>query len=196
LAGRNIKFGSFNALFGHCAGCSITTGCNNIIIGSVAGTAGLSDTIILATGTCERIRTDGALGNTTVTGNVIASAFYGDGSKLTGLSSTYTSLPDKPSINVIFSGYVSGNANVTLVSGTNLVEITTVKEAVDFYFTNTAPVSPAIGDTWVHSETGVTYRYINDGNSTQWVDLTSYSSITGGGSTASDSLSPFLLMGA
>ena len=53
--------GNNNLALGYNAGYAIT-GNNNTIIGSVAGTAGLSDTVIIAAGTTERLRID-SLGN-------------------------------------------------------------------------------------------------------------------------------------
>jgi hypothetical protein len=50
--------GSTNIGIGSGAGSSLTTGSNNTIIGSVAGTAGLSDTVIIAAGSAERMRID------------------------------------------------------------------------------------------------------------------------------------------
>ena len=50
--------GSTNIAIGFNAGSSLTTGNNNTIIGSVAGTAGLSDTVIIAAGSAERMRID------------------------------------------------------------------------------------------------------------------------------------------
>jgi hypothetical protein len=50
--------GTSNIGFGQGAGSSLTTGNNNTIIGSVAGTAGLSDTVIIAAGATERMRID------------------------------------------------------------------------------------------------------------------------------------------
>lgn len=35
----------------------------------------------------------------------------------------------------------------------------------------TAPGSPSSGDRWLDTDTGVQYTYINDGNSSQWVEL-------------------------
>ena len=40
-----------------------------------------------------------------------------------------------------------------------------------FASTNTAPVSPAVGDEWFNPDTGALYKYINDGNSDQWIEL-------------------------
>jgi hypothetical protein len=48
--------GGQNLALGQGAGSSLTTGSNNTIIGSVAGTAGLSDTVIIAAGSAERMR--------------------------------------------------------------------------------------------------------------------------------------------
>ena len=50
--------GSNNIALGYQAGLSLTTGSNNTIIGSIAGTAGLSDTVIIGAGTTERLRID------------------------------------------------------------------------------------------------------------------------------------------
>jgi hypothetical protein len=44
-----------------------------------------ANTIAIAAGGVERLRTDAASGNVSVTGNVVATAFLGDGSKLTGV---------------------------------------------------------------------------------------------------------------
>ena len=52
--------GNSNIGLGQGAGSSLTTGNNNTIIGSVAGTAGLSDTVIIAAGSAERMRIDSA----------------------------------------------------------------------------------------------------------------------------------------
>jgi hypothetical protein len=43
---------------GYDSGSALTTGSNNTIIGSIAGTAGLADTVIIAAGATERLRID------------------------------------------------------------------------------------------------------------------------------------------
>jgi hypothetical protein len=48
--------GSNNIALGYQAGLSLTTGSNNTIIGSIAGTAGLSDTVIIGAGSTEKLR--------------------------------------------------------------------------------------------------------------------------------------------
>ena len=50
--------GSQNLALGQGAGSSLTTGSNNTFIGSYAGTAGLSDTVVISAGTAERMRID------------------------------------------------------------------------------------------------------------------------------------------
>ena len=40
-----------------------------------------------------------------------------------------------------------------------------------YTFSSTAPSSPAAGDEWTDSDDGITYQYVNDGNSSQWVEL-------------------------
>ena len=36
---------------------------------------------------------------------------------------------------------------------------------------SSAPGSPTEGDTWFDPDVGILYRYINDGTSSQWVEL-------------------------
>lgn len=40
-----------------------------------------------------------------------------------------------------------------------------------YTYSSTAPVSPAVGDFWVDSSSGVRYQYVNDGTSSQWVEF-------------------------
>jgi hypothetical protein len=40
-----------------------------------------------------------------------------------------------------------------------------------YTFSSTAPSSPTAGDEWTDSDDGITYQYVNDGNSSQWVEL-------------------------
>jgi trimeric autotransporter adhesin len=50
--------GSSNTCLGYSAGSALTSGSNNTIIGSIAGTAGLADTVIIGAGATERLRID------------------------------------------------------------------------------------------------------------------------------------------
>jgi hypothetical protein len=58
------------------SGSDITTGNNNIILGSVSCTGATSNTIILATGSIVRYLHDGANSNTTLTGNVLSNIYF------------------------------------------------------------------------------------------------------------------------
>jgi hypothetical protein len=40
-----------------------------------------------------------------------------------------------------------------------------------YTFSSTAPASPAAGDEWLDSTSGILYTYVNDGNSSAWVEL-------------------------
>lgn len=53
------------------------------------------------------------------------------------------------------------------------------------YFGTEPPNDPNSGDTWIDSATGVEYRYVNDGDSSQWVELglSVAEGITPGGTT-------------
>jgi hypothetical protein len=58
-AGNQIQDGTRNTCIGYNAGGSLTVSdSNNTIIGSIAGTSGLSTTVIIAAGTTERLRID------------------------------------------------------------------------------------------------------------------------------------------
>lgn len=85
-AGCNVRAGTNNTFFGEYAGCSVRTGSNNFIVGDITGTIGLSDTIILGTGTTSRltINPSGAV----FPGIVTATSFSGvDGIDITNTGS-------------------------------------------------------------------------------------------------------------
>ena len=52
--------GNYNIGIGFNAGWDITTGSNNTIIGNLAGSSTLSDTVLIGAGSTERIKVDAA----------------------------------------------------------------------------------------------------------------------------------------
>jgi len=80
--------GAFNTCIGYQAGQSLTTGNNNTIIGSIAGTAGLSNTVIIGAGTAERLRIDSS-GNVGIgTTTTVTDADWSAGSKYLKVTNT------------------------------------------------------------------------------------------------------------
>ena len=66
----------------------------------------------------------------------------------------------------------------SLVAGTNITitpnsagQLAFATTAPKFTNSSSAPAAPTEGDTWFDPDTGILYRYINDGTSSQWVEL-------------------------
>lgn len=134
-----------------------------------------SSGIISATGTINggNLSTEGvvsALGNVSganlkatgfvsATGNVTGTYLLGNGAFLTGVASSYGNA-DVAAYLPTFTGNLAGG-NV-LQNGVRVVKYTTA---------NTAPTNPVSGDQWWYQAGNVMYQYINDGTSTQWVDI-------------------------
>jgi hypothetical protein len=99
-----------------------------------------------------------------VTGNVTATAFYGDGSNLTGVSS------DNWYVDAL--AYNAGTSTLTIGRNGGLADLTTTITAGMEHFNQSAnPTSPTLGDTWYDTTDGTIYKYINDGSSSVWVDI-------------------------
>jgi len=127
------------------------------------------------------------------TGNITASYFIGNGAALTGVVATGATALTYGTTNLGIP-VTSGNANITISGTSNVVvfytggaEVTGNVSADYFigdgtYLTgveaglrwttvaNTAPSTPAPGDFWYNSYTGVKYQYTNDGTGNVWVD--------------------------
>ena len=124
--------------------------------------------------------TDVILANADITaGNAVsANYFIGNGALLTGISVG----SDYGNANV--ANYLASNANVTITVGvaniTTQGNITagyflgnaTFAEGVsNTYFGNVAPSSPAQGDIWIDSDTGIQTIYFVDANGGQWAEM-------------------------
>ena len=65
---------------------------------------------------------------------------------------------------------LEAGANVSLTTTGNTI---TISSSPGFTYTaNTPAYTPTIGDRWMDSDTGVEYVWINDGDSTQWIQPT------------------------
>ena len=73
-------------------------------------------------------------------------------------------------------GYTGSKGDTGYVGSTGAISSTT---------SSTPPESPNVGDVWVDSDTGIQYFYLNDGSSSQWVELGSPGSLGYTGSTGS-----------
>ena len=103
--------GNYNLALGYNAGYAIQ-GSNNTIIGSVAGTAGLSDTVIIAAGAAERLRVDSA-GKLITLGQVQTP----DVTSLLTTANTYPTT--RPSLNLDFANSATLDPRITFTRGTN-----------------------------------------------------------------------------
>lgn len=62
--------------------------------------------------------------------------------------------------------------------------IQSIKSGIGFTASETAPNNPNEGDRWLNTTTGSEFVYLNDGSSTQWVELSlSANSLPAGGTT-------------
>jgi len=97
--------------------------------------------------------------NTNITGNIISSQIAATGVT----AATYGNATIIPSFVVDQQGRITSASNVAItVSGAS------------FSFSSTPPSSPSPGDRWLDSDSAILYTYVNDGSSSQWVDLGSY----------------------
>ena len=138
----------------------------------------------------------------TSTGNFITTGvFIGDGSGLTNIPTGVasgnriqngTSKVDMPNLSGNIEMNVGGVANVMLLTTTGATLPGNVAAGNiltdNYYFANgipfvtggtvkwdaqaTAPTSPDPGDFWFSTVNGIVYQYVDDGDSSQWVDMT------------------------
>jgi hypothetical protein len=126
------------------------------------------------------------LAELTVTGNVSANYFTGNGSQLTGISTTTSEIFNGAS-NVSID---SANSDITIsVAGVgNVMVISTDGVTVQGNITgngiptttvsNVAPTNPAQGDIWIDSDSAIQYIYFSDGDSAQWAEMEAALSLT------------------
>lgn len=94
--------------------------------------------------------------------------------------------------------FVPGNnISISANTSTKTITINSTSGAGGISFTSsaTAPVSPKTGDQWYFITNDVLYEYVTDGTTSFWLDVTG-PTVTSNPVAATETLSPFLLMGA
>ena len=129
-----------------------------------------------------------------VTGVTLVSATNLTGTLTTGAQPNITSTGTLTSVTV--------TANVTAgnIKSDNLLYANGTAWSLGSGLTFTANTTPpatgnVAGDQWLNTSANVLYEYINDGTGNYWIDVQT-PTISSSSVTSTDSLSPFLLMGA
>lgn len=96
---------------------------------------------------------------------------------------------------LVANGNPGANGQVLTSSNTGNVYWSTVSGGGSYTWSATPPVSPAVGDEWIDTDTGIKYTYTNDGDSSQWIEFGT-NNLSSGSSSAEPTIHPFMLMGA
>jgi hypothetical protein len=140
-----------------------------------------ADTIDLATvlsAVTFDIGTSGSISATTFNGTIFSGGtFYGDGSNLTGITDTFVTGTTFGSNQAVLTR--NDNFDVISLSGTNDVTLTnpsTNQIVIDvnglkYFISETSPTGVTIsnGYRWFNTSIGSEFVYIDDGDSSQWV---------------------------
>ncbi len=112
----------------------------------------------------------------TVTGNVTANYYLGNGSLLTGIITSVSNISNGtsniniPAANGNIQVSVGGTGNVITFTNNNAFRGSYGLTGAIFQ-ANTAPASPQPGDQWYNTNNGILFEYLNDGTTSQWVDV-------------------------
>ena len=163
-----------------------------------------SDTVILVitnlTNTSNSLTVSQFSGN-----NLVVNKTISENITVGGNSNTTNLTVNKTAENVLVTDYNNGN-NLVINQPSSTVVITATPVsasapgpqglrgatgAISLTFDDVPPVSPAIGDMWMDSSTGVMFVYFSDGDSSQWMELGGGLGFTGPrGVTGADSFVP------
>jgi hypothetical protein len=197
-AGNVVTGGLISATGNVSSGASINT-VNLSVSGNVLGNLLPSANVTYDLGSPTQMwRTIYVSGNTIVLGAANLSVSNGDlsvgGNPVVTVSPTGTSnttgnmnvIGNITGSNITTAGLISAVGNVT---GNYFVgngsQLTGIQAGAVTTFSSTAPVSPAQGDIWIESDTGIQYIYFNDGTSSQWAEMEAQTSIASGADLSS-----------
>lgn len=141
---------NLNTLLGACAGCCITSGANNTVIGSLPAAAGCVCTLLIGTGTCERVRVDNS--GLYINGSLYPNSLYDTFTNLSGATGVvthnfslgpvfrHTGIASNFTVNITNIGLASGsvtNISLLLVQGAtaymaNALQIAGVAQTINW----------------------------------------------------------------
>jgi hypothetical protein len=93
---------------------------------------------------------------------------------------------------------IAAGSNITITPSGNTLTISSSGGGggIGFTYASSAPSTPAIGDRWLDSDTGKEYVYVNDGDSSQWIEPVSSNGLVGVTYTSATNLLQFGLTGS
>ena len=152
---------------------NISTGTAPFVVSSNTVVANLNANLLNGA-TSASANTGSTIALRDTNGNLSANFFIGNGSALTGLSTTSISNGNS-NVNIPTA---AGNVNISANGVANVAVITSnaiyrgsYNISGFIYQAATAPASPQPGDQWYNTTNGILFEYLNDGTSSQWVDV-------------------------
>jgi len=106
-------------------------------------------------------------GNISATGNISGGYFYGNGSQLTGLPSSYGNANVVTLLSNLGSNSISTTGNIT--AGQFFGDGSQLSNVGALIQSNTAPPSPTSSTLWWDEVSGALYVWYTDGSGSQWV---------------------------
>jgi hypothetical protein len=160
---------------------TITRRRKNVDISISGGGGGASGVSKIIAGTGITVSPAGGTGNVTVTSNLTVKSVEGSlqfaNSEIDDLSANVALKLDPASSDL----YVPKGLKLNSTSSysDSFIEFsdgtTQSSAALKFTYNTNPPVGATMGDRWMDSDNGIEYVYINDGNSSQWIQPTNTS---------------------
>jgi hypothetical protein len=106
---------------------------------------------------------------------IVANEFAGN---VTGtiLTSSQTNIT---TVGTLTSLAVTGNANVGNLAASGSITRNSRNVPTFVHQADTPPSNPLVGDQWYNTTTGVLFEYLNDGTTSQWVDINGLPGVVG-----------------